>query len=461
MSLLAHLLGSHDQPSSHVLVVGATFAGMCAADTLLRSRAPIAVTLISPSLDFEFVPSALSRYLLPQPVNAVASPLLGRTFGFVQGTVISLSRNVARVNMVRRRQHKTAFLDSPKSYIEFDYCIWAVGETYPALPDRFPSFFFTGDSSPLATQSKVVSARSILVIGGGVAGVETAAELASLRNMGTRVTLATTDMLLPRLPERAQEYAQDWLLSCGVSLVSARVSASGSIPARHEDRSGGGRLFDCESGPASLSADIAIRCTRAHTPPTTSDAPDDDDDGVDGGGWRALAAGGVCAMQDITARGDVEVRHTLQLRRTANILVAGDVSLVPGELDRAGCYAEKTVYAAMACGRLAARNVVALDAGARRGDRAPVLERYPDHAFPLGVFPRLFSVALHDADACLCVGPLVITGRAAVFSRRITGLLGMAAVSGFRPLEIFFAICTHFIFFATALVQIVFGSFRD
>lgn len=302
------------------------------------------------------------------------------------------------------------------------------------------------------------------MIGGGVAGVETAAELAVglPPNMGPRITLATTNTLLPRLPQQAQHYALEWLQAAGVEVVRARVSQSGSSPShRNECDGGGARVFECESGPETLCADLAIRCTRARTSRSLhyadSSTPSTPTMTRNGGGWQALAAGGVCADQDITKRGAVEVRGTLQLRRSANILVAGDVALAPGELDIKSAFGEKTLYAAMAAGRLAARNVCALDAAARRGERQPVLELYPEHAFPLGVFPRLFAVSLHESDGCLCVGPLVVTGRVAVFTKRVSALLGAAATSGIRPLELLFAVCSRSIFFFAAVVQAIFG----
>lgn len=264
-----------------------------------------------------------------------------------------------------------------------------------------------------------------------------AAELAGgLPDPGSRqIIIATSPRgLLPRMPDYAREYATRWFQSRGVQIVLSRVRPS---PATDDENAM--RSFAREDGQPPIRADVAFECT---------------------GGWRgsgcsALAAGGVTAEDEMNSYGQISVRDTLQFIRAPHIFAAGDCALVAGELDRLGAFAEKTAYAAMEAGRLAARNVGALIVARGRPGMAR-LETFPRNAFPLGRFPRLFAVSLYKHDGFLCIGPLVMTGYFAAFGKWFTEVLGCAAMAGNRFWEGLFSAVEKTIFFVTVVVQLLF-----
>lgn len=269
--------------------------------------------------------------------------------------------------------------------------------------------------------------------------MELAAELAAgLPNPKSRtIVIATSSRgLLPRLPRRAGAYANAWLKSHGVEIVLSRVKRDND-----ERRSSGDPMqcFSREDGLPSLRADIAFECT---------------------GGWRgsgcyALLAGGVAHDDDVDVYGKVSVRRTLQLQRLSHIFAVGDCAIIEDEFVKKGAFAEKTAYSAMEAGRLAARNVCALIVAKGRAARAK-LESFPEDAFPLGKFPRVFAVSLYKWDGLLCIGPTVLTGKIAALAKWGTELVGFRAMAGSRTVERLFFVLERIMFFITVVVQLLF-----
>lgn len=288
--------------------------------------------------------------------------------------------------------------------------------------------------------------KSFLVVGGGLVGVELAAELALglPREKPPLITLATSARgLLPRLPDRAREYAKTWLQSRHVRLVQERVRPS--LPTQQHGEDDGDIALNRDGCDGPLRADVTFWCTG----PGSS------------GASNALVVGGVATPQHIGVCGRVLVRPTLQLPSEPNIFAAGDCALVAGELIRDGHFAEKTAYAAMEAGRLAASNICALVRAEQRSVPVRRLMRFPEHAFPLGVFPRLFCVSLYKDDGILCIGPVVITGYFAAVSKRAIEALSTAALSGSRAWDVIFLFVERTAFLIASLSEIVVSVFQN
>lgn len=455
----------------HVLVVGGGFAGVCAAETLVRSSVRMNVTLVASQDYFEFLPSSLRCMVHPKHIDGITCDLRQRRFDFIHGTVLSLSRRNASVE---EHAGDMKFVKSASNAhrllaITFSYCIWAAGVSYPAPIKTFGTLYnlpqrraelaacrsglldarryvstHTLPSLPYCINlvlTSSVSRSRILVIGGGLAGVELAAELvAGLPNPRSRsIILATSSRgLLPRLPPRAGAYALAWFKSRGVQIVLSRVMHD---PHDATDSSSSMHCFKREDGLSPIFANLAFECTG----------------GWSGSGCSALVEGGVAREGDINLYGKISVRETLQFLGAANIFAAGDCALVPGELVRSGAFAEKTAYAAMEAGRLAARNVGAMLIAKGRASYAR-LESFPRDAFPLGKFPRLFAISLYKFDGLLCIGPLVVTGRPAALAKLLTEVLGCAAMSGNRVCESLFSCVERTFFVISVVVQFLFRS---
>jgi NADH dehydrogenase FAD-containing subunit len=241
--------------------------------------------------------------------------------------------------------------------------------------------------------------------------VELAAELATLLPPSGRkdrvVTLASSSSrLLPRLPQRASVLADQFLSARGVRRVLGRVRQVGSS-------------YETESPPVvRIDADAVFDCTGASRNPM--DGP-----------LHKLAQSHASHQGFVGRSGMVRVRDTLQLYGCDNIFVAGDAGVVERELDLwqdGGKDCEKTAYAAIEAGNLAAENARRLlRVGPSQYLNTPLLT-FPKDAFPGSSFPRLFAVSLGKWDGILCFGPLVIGGILAAATKVVIEKLTVSGV---------------------------------
>eukprot|EP01133_Synstelium_polycarpum_P020521 gene20521-24632_t len=216
-----------------VVIVGGGFSGSVAAQKLEND---FQVTLIDTKDYFEFTPSILRTIVEPQHIRSIQvlhSHYLKHT-NVVQKEVIGVkAREVVCDDRV----------------VPYDYLIINSGSSY---------------NSPFKESSVVASARAntlrenyyhirklkkILIIGGGIVGVELAAEIVS-HFAGKEVTIIhSQSKLMNRFPKAAIRYAEKYLTDHGVRIVhNERVIA-------HK-----GNLFITDQG-SELIADQAFLCT--------------------------------------------------------------------------------------------------------------------------------------------------------------------------------------------------------
>jgi len=163
--------------------------------------------------------------------------------------------------------------------LEFDALILCNGVHYPAPIRASPAASsYSERVKELETQRRIVEAsKDIVIVGGGLVGVELAAEYAVRLKHKPRITLLTRGDLLNTLPPRAGELAKQWLLSNNVSVVFGDEVQSHSIETKTLATKRGLKmpvdlLMDCTgSGPrvvaveSSLSADSETERTRSNS----------------------------------------------------------------------------------------------------------------------------------------------------------------------------------------------------
>lgn len=247
----------------------------------------------------------------------------------------------------------------------------------------------------------------ILIVGGGPIGVELCAELVALTKSqeNARITLGCSPRgLLPRLPDKASKFAEDWLSRKAVRIVRSRL-----FPCGVDDE--GKFKYTSESDPSFVViADVVFDCTGAKS----------------NGASDALIVGGVVDEKYLRRDGSIDIRNTLQTWDMPHFFVAGDAAHVDGELDLDRFACEKTAYAAEEAGKLAALNVVRLMQGERLvSAQSTAMKCYPVNAFPFGQFPRLFVISLYKYDGILCLGPLVICGKLPALTKFLIEFLGV------------------------------------
>ncbi|MEV0351135.1 FAD-dependent oxidoreductase [Nonomuraea sp. NPDC050680] len=203
----------HHTPSK-VVVIGGGYAGALAANHL-RMRADVDITLVNPRPDF------VERIRLHQFVADTGEVTVD--YGTLLGEDIQLVVDSAtRIDTATR----TVRLASGRA-LDYDYVIYAVGST-AAIPSSVPGA--AESAFPIAELESAQRLRArlaelpfdapITVVGGGLTGIETAAELAE---QGRTVTLVCGRTLAPALSVPARRSVATWLSRHGVTVLEAGV----------------------------------------------------------------------------------------------------------------------------------------------------------------------------------------------------------------------------------------------
>ena len=203
----------HNTPSK-VVVIGGGYAGTTAANHL-RMRADVDVTLVNPR------PKFVERIRLHQQVAGNYDATVD--YGTLLGEGIKLVVDDAtRIDTATR----TVQLASGRE-LDYDYVIYAVGST-GAVPASVPGAVeFAYPIAELELAQRLRDALDelhpdapVTVVGAGLTGIETAAELAE---QGRGVTLVCGGQLAPSLSEPARRSIAKWLAKHGVTVLAGDV----------------------------------------------------------------------------------------------------------------------------------------------------------------------------------------------------------------------------------------------
>lgn len=222
----------------HVVIVGGSFAGLKIAHEI---HAHARITLIDPKDYFEYTPGMLHVLAGSKAFPAISSVLSDITpsdCNIIQGYFIGFHPTKKQALVLSRNSSPSCnnTLSLPESIVPFDYdaLVLCTGSPYaaPIRPDDVTlSKVYSAYSNRVREISKFTSSlestRSILLVGGGIVGVEFAAEfvtrLPGLLPDGSKrkVTLVTRSGILDTLPLRAGKLAKQWLESKGVKILSS------------------------------------------------------------------------------------------------------------------------------------------------------------------------------------------------------------------------------------------------
>jgi NADH dehydrogenase len=205
----------HTTPTK-VVVIGGGYSGTLAANHL-RMRGDVDITLVNPR------PKFVERIRLHQHVAGNYDATVD--YGTLLGEGIKLVVDSAtRIDTASR----TVELAS-SSALDYDYVIYAVGST-GAVPASVPGAAkFAYPIAELEYAQRLRAAIDelppnawITVVGAGLTGIETAAELAE---QGRQVTLVCGGRLAPSLSEAGRRSIARWLSRHGVGVLEADVVA--------------------------------------------------------------------------------------------------------------------------------------------------------------------------------------------------------------------------------------------
>jgi NADH dehydrogenase len=202
--------------ATKIVVIGGGYAGTLAANHL-RMRADVGITLVNPR------PKFVERIRLHQHVagNYDATVDYGTLLGEGVRLVVD---SATRIDTAARQVE----LASGRA-LDYDYVIYAVGST-GAVPASVPGaveFAYPIAELELAQRLRTAidelhSDAPVTVVGAGLTGIETAAELAE---QGRRVTLVCGGQLAPSLSEPGRRSVAKWLKRNGVAVLEDDVVA--------------------------------------------------------------------------------------------------------------------------------------------------------------------------------------------------------------------------------------------
>lgn len=236
--------------TARIVVLGAGYAGLVAAGLTARSR-DARVTLVNASDRF------VERVRLHQV--AAGQPIRSRPLAELLGDA-PVDLVVGRVTSIDASGREVALDDGRR--IGYDTLIYALG----SVPDRDGVPGAARYAYPVATagdaerlRERLAADGTVAVVGGGLTGIETAAELAETWP-GRPVRLLTAGRLDPALSERGRRHLRRVFTRLGVEIVEeARVT---------EVRADGVLLAGGEHVPA----DIVVWTTGFRVPPVAREA---------------------------------------------------------------------------------------------------------------------------------------------------------------------------------------------
>ncbi|OAX79693.1 hypothetical protein ACJ72_05986 [Emergomyces africanus] len=231
------------EPTKTVAIIGASWAGIKTAHTILKSIPDIKVILINPSSKHFFNIAAPRIFAKPEAfkpeqyifdIPELFQKYDANIFSFVQGAAraIDVDGKTVTVAVTAGAEDK----ELGESVIAFDYLVIASGSTTLATlgQDSVLVPFKTTESDDIQTtieqsQKTISESKTIVVGGAGPVGVEFSGELgeAFQGKKDTSITLVTqTDRILPGLKSSASSKAHAILSNLGVNIRTSTTITS-------------------------------------------------------------------------------------------------------------------------------------------------------------------------------------------------------------------------------------------
>lgn len=321
-----------------VVIIGGGFAGSTAARKLEND---FDVTLIDTKDYFEFTPSVLRTIVEPEHIKKIQA--LHKSY---LNTAVIVKGNAKEVDKKYVRVSKNKF--------QYDYLVICSGSEYN-LPIKGKSTVAAARADALAKYAKKLKkSKSVLIIGGGLVGVELAAEIIE-KYPDKRITIAHgNEFLIERNPRKAREYAKKFLHKRKVKIIFNEFVIKNK-----------GNIYITDKK-TKIKAGLAFLCT-----------------GIKPNYWCMSKSLSYCLNQGKA----IIVNEYLQVKGFSNVFAAGDITDVREE---------KTAQNAEKQAKVAAKNIINIEKGKN-------LEKYLSK-------PRIMVISLGKWNGILVYKNFVLTG---------------------------------------------------
>jgi len=322
-----------------VVIVGGGFAGSTAA---IKLEDDFNVTLIDTKDYFEFTPSVLRTIVEPEHIKKIQS--LHKNY---------LNKAVVVKGNVKEANKK--YVTVSKNKFPYDYLVVCSGSEYN-LPMKDKSAVAAARADALAKYAKKLKeSNSVLIIGGGLVGVELAAEIIEEYPSKKVSIVHEQGELIERNPKKARDYAYEFLNNRNVNIRFNELFLG----------SAGKNLYKTDKG-NKIKADLVFLCT-----------------GIKPNYWCMGKSLSYC----LNERKEIIVNEYLQVKGLSNIFAAGDITDVREE---------KTAQNAEKQAEIAAKNIINIEKG-------KALKKYLSK-------PRIMVINLGKWHGILVYKNFVLTG---------------------------------------------------
>ncbi|EHK44202.1 hypothetical protein TRIATDRAFT_87269 [Trichoderma atroviride IMI 206040] len=288
-------LGSEER-TRNIVIVGANFAGYRVAQIIAKNlspRSPYRVVVVEPNSHFHFT-WVLPRFCVVKghehkafiPYGGYLDGVIEGSYRWIQDKVIDIDRTTVR-------------LQGSEESIPYEFLVIATGAgVQDGLPSRVNCTEKTEGIKRLQSmQNRLESANTVVVVGGGAAGVEVATDAKDLYPEKHIILIHSRDAVMHRFGKGLQKSAREGLERLGVELIlEERVvnedAATGVVTLRS------GRQITC---------DFFMNCT----------------------GQRPLSeVVATLSPNSISSTGHIKVKPNLQIADDSlpNIYICGDVA---------------------------------------------------------------------------------------------------------------------------------------
>ena len=326
-----------------VVIIGGGFAGTLVAQKLQNGN--FKVTLIDTTDYFEFTPGILRAIVEPgyiKKIQVLHKDYLKRT-----NVILGRAKEVSK-------KYVLVHTKNGEKRILFDYLVIASGSDYSSPIKEKNLVVSSRINNVKKSYGKILGAKNILIIGGGVVGVELAAEIATHYQNKNITLVHSKPYLMERQNEKTRKYAEDFLRERGVKIILNENAAKRE-----------GRNYVTDKG-TKIRTDLAFLCTGI-TP-----------------NFEFMKKNFPSYLNE---KNQIKVNSFLQLEGHENIFSAGDIAAIPEE---------KLAQNAEKQGSIVAKNIINLGRGRN-------LEEYKSN-------PRVMVISLGKWDGILTYKNMAVTG---------------------------------------------------
>jgi len=271
-----------NEKKKRLIIVGGGFAGTHIA---LKLENLFDTLLIDNKDYFEFTPGILRTLVHPEHIKKIQ---------VLHSHYLTFTKTIKGV--VKKVHHKHIHVN--KKRLHFDYLVIASGSSYNKIIKE-PHSFLADRAKTLKEKYKdIVNSKHIIIIGGGIVGVELAAEIVTHFSDKKVTIVEYLERIMSRLPKKASNYAENFLKKRNVSIIYKEMIAN-----QHKN------YLKTKTG-KKLSYDMVFNCA----------------------GIKPNSQFMLPYFKDkLDEKGFIKTNNFLQLEGHKNIFVAGDVTNIKEE----------------------------------------------------------------------------------------------------------------------------------